>query len=274
MEFPINAKRLMTPTVSVDMVGVFLFLPPEQGYPFSSHAHCIHAKNRENHHGIGIHNSNDMAGIGAACHCLASHLRISVALLEICVGIAADYWFGDGALGGDLPWLRFIAGTGAVLLTFLAGAELQPAVLRRKWKEVSVVGFIGFLSPFLGCAAVAHYILGWEPRASLLAGVALSTTSMAVVYPVMLETGFNRTDFGKGILGACFVNDLGTVLALGILFAPFTYKTIVFAAACIITLTTLPFITSRLVNRYAFHTAAVRTKWVLFVLYGLGALAL
>lgn len=50
--------------------------------------------------------------------------------------------------------------------------------------------------------------------------MALSTTSMAVVYAVMLETGFNRTELGKGILGACFVNDLGTVIALGLLFAP------------------------------------------------------
>ncbi len=217
-------------------------------------------------------------GLALLATILASHLRISVALLEICVGIAAgfvtDYWFGEGALGGDLPWLRFIAGTGAVVLTFLAGAELEPAVLRRKWKEVSVVGIIGFLSPFLGCAAVAHYLLGWEPRASLLAGVALSTTSMAVVYAVMLETGFNQTDFGKGILGACFINDLGTVVALGILFAPFTYKTVVFTVICLIALVTLPFITSRLIHRYAFHTAAVRTKWVLFVLFGLGALAL
>ena len=100
------------------------------------------------------------------------------------------------------PGLRFLASTGAVLLTFLAGAELEPAVMRRKWKEVSVVGAIGFLAPFLGCAAVAQLVLGWSPNASWLAGIALSTTSMAVVYTVMLETGFNRTDFGKGILGA------------------------------------------------------------------------
>ena len=103
-------------------------------------------------------------------------------------------------------------------------------MLRTKWKEVTVVGLVGFLAPFLGCTAVARYVLGWDPRASWLAGVALSTTSMAVVYAVMLETGFNKTEFGKGILGACFVNDLGTVIALGLIFAPFSYKTLVFIA--------------------------------------------
>jgi Kef-type K+ transport system membrane component KefB len=102
----------------------------------------------------------------------------------------------------------------------------------------------GFFAPFMGCAAVARYVLGWNPQAILLCGVALSTTSMAVVYAVMLETGFNKTDYGKGILGACFINDLGTVIALGLLFSPFTYKTVIFIAAMALVLGLLP-LTSR-----------------------------
>ena len=97
---------------------------------------------------------------------------------------------------------------------------------------------------------------------------------MAVVYAVMLETGFNRTDYGKGILGACFVNDLGTVLALGIMFAPFTWRTLVFAVVSVLAFVLLPVVTPRLMNHYANRTAAFRTKWVLFVLFGLGTLAM
>lgn len=78
-----------------------------------------------------------------------------------------------------------------------------------------------FFAPFIGCLLIARFILHWEFRASLLAGIALSTTSMAVVYAVMLEYGFNKTEFGKGILVSCFINDLGTVIALGLIFAPF-----------------------------------------------------
>ena len=137
--------------------------------------------------------------------------------------------------------VAFLASSGAVLLTFLAGAELDPVVLRTKLKEVTVVGLIGFLAPFLGCTAIAYYGIGWNLQASWLCGVALSTTSMAVVYAVMLETGFNKTDFGKGILGACFITDLGTVIALGLLFAPFTYwGTVVFVAVSAVVLTFLP----------------------------------
>ncbi len=209
---------------------------------------------------------------------IAYHLKISIALVEICVGVlaaAAATRLGlFDALGTQEPWLKFLASSGAVLLTFLAGAELEPEAIRTKWKEVSVVGLIGFFAPFLGCAALAHWALGWEARASWLGGIALSTTSMAVVYAVMLETGLNRTDFGKGILGACFINDLGTVLALGLLFAPFTYRTVIFLVLSIAVLSLLPFLTALLTRLYAHRTAAIRTKWILLVLMGLGALAL
>jgi len=217
-------------------------------------------------------------GLALVATFLASRLRISGALMEILVGVAAaailGRLFGPDAMGADLPWLKFLASTGAVILTFLAGAELEPSVMRRKWQEVGVVGFVSFLAPFLGCAVVARYLLGWSAGASWLAGIAMSTTSMAVVYAVMLETGLNRTDYGKGILGACFITDLGTVLALGAMFAPFTWRTLVFAATCLLAFALLPVVTPRLMNHYANRTAAFRTKWVLFILFGLGSLAL
>ena len=209
---------------------------------------------------------------------VASSLRVSIALVEICVGVGAAAATGSFGLGDVLAvnseWVRFLAASGAVVLTFLAGAELDPDVIKTKLTEVSVVGLVGFFAPFLGCAAIAYYGLGWDAKASWLCGIALSTTSMAVVYAVMLETGFNKTEFGKGILGSCFINDLGTVIALGLLFAPFTYKTIVFIVGSIVALLLLPVTTAWLTRHYAYRTAAIRTKWVMLILFGLGALAL
>ena len=209
---------------------------------------------------------------------IAYHLRVSIALVEICIGvIAAAVASSLGVfemLHADSEWLRFLASSGSVLLTFLAGAELDPVVIRKKVGEVTVVGLIGFLAPFLGCTAIAYYGIGWSLRASLLCGVALSTTSMAVVYSVLLETGLNKTGFGKGILGACFINDLGTVVALGLVFAPFTYKTVVFVIVCAAALVLLPYTTRIMTKIYANRTAAIRAKWVILVLFGLGALAL
>ena len=161
-------------------------------------------------------------------------LRVSTALSEIMVGTVAQLIFGaaigSAVLGTDESWIKFLSGVGAIVLTFLAGAELDPAVFKLKWKEAVAVGLASFFFPFLGCAAGAHYVLGWEVMPSWLAGVAMSTTSVAVVYAVMLEFGFNVTDYGKTVLAACFIIDLGTVLALGLIFAPFTLKTVVFVA--------------------------------------------
>lgn len=209
---------------------------------------------------------------------LASRLKISIALMEIVVGCVIGFaafqlgYFDKLSLQAD--WLKFCTGLGAMLLTFLAGAELDPDVMKTKIKEVSVIGLIGFFAPFAGCSLIAYFLIGWSLQSSLLCGIALSTTSMAVVYAVMLEYGFNKTEFGKGILGACFVNDLGTVIALGLIFAPFTYKAVIFVAVTIVLIFTIQPVTDYLIRRYAYKTAAIRAKWIIFVLLACGVLAL
>jgi Kef-type K+ transport system membrane component KefB len=209
---------------------------------------------------------------------LANCLKISIALMEIMVGAVIGYTafnlnFTD-KLSLNADWLKFCTGVGAILLTFLAGAELNPDAMKSKIKEVSVIGLIGFFAPFIGCSLIAYYLIGWNLQASLLCGIALSTTSMAVVYSVMLEYGFNKTEFGKGVLGSCFINDLGTVIGLGLIFAPFTYKTVIFIAVTISLIFVLPGITDYLIKHFAYKTAAIRTKWILFVLISMAVLAL
>jgi glutathione-regulated potassium-efflux system ancillary protein KefC len=217
-------------------------------------------------------------GLAILSAIIAYHLKISIALIEICVGViaaaVADYLGMLDALGANQEWLKFLAAAGAVLLTFLAGAELDPDVVHKKLKEITVVGLMGFTAPFIGCALLAYYVIGWGFEASLLSGIAMSTTSMAVVYAVMIETGFNKTEFGKGILGACFINDLGTVIVLGLIFAPFTHKTVIFIVVTILAYFLLPYLTGLLTRIYANRTAAIRTKWVMLIVFGLGALAL
>ncbi len=209
---------------------------------------------------------------------LANRLKISIALMEIIIGAIIGYiafkfnYTNKLALNAD--WLKFSTGIGAIMLTFLAGAELNPDVMKSKLKEVLIVGLLGFLAPFIICSLIAYFLIGWNLRASLLTGIALSTTSMAVVYSVMLEYGFNKTEYGKGILGACFVNDLGTVIGLGLIFAPFTYKTLIFLGVITILIFILPTITNFLIKHFAYKTAAIRTKWILFVLLSMGTLAL
>ncbi|HXX44247.1 MAG TPA: cation:proton antiporter [Candidatus Acidoferrales bacterium] len=216
-------------------------------------------------------------GLALIATLFAIWFKISTALTEIVVGTVAQLiigaLFGATSLGGNSQWITFLAGTGAIVLTFLAGAELDPQIFRLKWKEATVVGMVGFFGPFLGCTAVAHYVLHWSVRSSWLAGVALSTTSVAVVYAVMLELGFNVTEFGKAILAACFVNDLGTVIALGLIFSPFTFRTLIFVVASVVVFLTLPFITPRFFKHYGGRVSELEAKYLLFLLFAMGGLA-
>jgi Kef-type K+ transport system membrane component KefB len=216
-------------------------------------------------------------GLALIASLLSIWLRISTALSEIVVGTIAQLLIGaivgQAVLGTDETWVKFLSGLGAIVLTFLAGAELDPVVFRLKWKEAAAVGLASFFCPFLGCAAAAYYILGWEVMPSWLAGVAMSTTSVAVVYAVMLEFGFNRTEYGKTVLAACFITDLGTVVALGLIFAPFTIKTAIFLSVGIVVFVILPWLTPRFFRLYGNRPSELETKFLLLCLLGMGALA-
>jgi Kef-type K+ transport system membrane component KefB len=212
-------------------------------------------------------------GLALAAALASIWLRVATSLSEIAVGTLAGAVLGTAALGVDQEWIKFLAGAGAILLTFLAGAEIDPDAFRRQWKEATAVGLVSFFAPFLGCAAGAFWLLDWDARASLLAGLAMSTTSVAVVYAVMLEFGFNRTDYGKMVLAACFITDLGTVVGLGLIFAPFTLKTVAFVGGLAAAAFALPWLTPRFFRRYGGRPSELEAKYLLLALFALGALA-
>ncbi len=216
-------------------------------------------------------------GLALLAALLSVWFRVATALSEIVVGAAGQlvigYFLGSMALGADQPWIKFLSSTGAIMLTFLAGAEIDPDVFKLRWKEATGIGIASFLSPFLGCALIAKYFLGWTNEASWLAGVALSTTSVAVVYAVMLEFRLNTTVFGKTVLAACFITDLGTVLALGLIFSPFTYRTVIFAVVSLVIAIGLPFFTPLFFRRYGGRPSEIEAKYLLLILFAMGALA-
>jgi Kef-type K+ transport system membrane component KefB len=209
-------------------------------------------------------------GLALAATLLSVRIAISIALLEIMVGV----------IGGNfLPlqrteWVNFLAGFGSILLTFLAGAEVEPRILRKKFKESVGIGFLSFLMPFLGAMAYAYYIAGWTFPQSAIAGISLSTTSVAVVYAVMIETGYNETELGKLILAACFITDLGTVLALGIFFAHYDRYMVLFLIVTTIALLLLPRFTPWFFKKVGSRISEPETKFIFFLLFGLGGLAL
>uniref|UniRef100_A0A7C3SJM2 Cation:proton antiporter n=1 Tax=Desulfobacca acetoxidans TaxID=60893 RepID=A0A7C3SJM2_9BACT len=214
-------------------------------------------------------------GLAFLASLISIRLGISVALIEIFLGFVAGNlgsYFGSTIFQPN-AWINFLAGFGSVVLTFLAGAEIEPETFRKQLIPSLTIGTIAFLSPFLGCAAYAYYLAGWNPQAAWIAGIALSTTSMAVVYAVMVETGLNETELGKLILAACFVNDLGTVLALGLIFANYNYWLLIFIAVTTVALILLPAVSRQVFARWSGRVSEPEIKFLFLVLCGLGGLA-
>src|SRR5947208_4024086 len=219
---------------------------------------------------------------------------ISVALVEILVGVIAGN-LAVGLEGGTLhigiagtststghlhhvlqstEWTNFLALLGSGVLTFLAGAEIDPISLKANWRASVLIGVISFAAPFVVIWLFAQFVFGWPPHQAQIAGIALSTTSVAVVYAVMIEGGFSDTAMGKMILAACFITDFGTVLALGTLFANYNFWLLLFVIVTLIVLWFMPRWTQSIIMRLgATQVSEPEVKFIFFVLFLLGGLA-
>jgi Kef-type K+ transport system membrane component KefB len=160
-----------------------------------------------------------VAAVLAATIVLASIISVevglSVALIELGLGVVVGNVFN---VDPNVDWLVFIATFASIVLTFLAGAEVDPDDFRERWVASVSIGVVSFIGPFVVAGLIAYGPLGWDLKAALIAGTALSTTSLAVVYAVLVETGLNSTSIGKLIMSACFVTDMGTAIALSAIF--------------------------------------------------------
>jgi Kef-type K+ transport system membrane component KefB len=211
----------------------------------------------------------DWIALALVASLISIRLGISVALIEIVMGVIG----GNFLSIHTTPWIDFLAAFGAVLLTFLAGAEIDPESLRRHLRPSLAIGVISFAAPFAAAFALAYFGLNWSPQASEIAGLALSTTSVAVVYAVMIESGLAGREIGKLILAACFVTDLGTVLFLGLLFADINPLLIGFAAATAVAVVLVPRLTRVLVRRVPGRVSEPEIKFLFLVLFLLGGIA-
>src|ERR1017187_8810537 len=208
-------------------------------------------------------------GLAFIAAVIAGRTGLAVALVEIVIGIFAGNLFDVKTT----VWIDFLAGFGSGLLTFLAGAEIEPSVIRNHWKQTLSIGLISFLLPFLGAMAFARWVVGWDMRAAEIAGIALSTTSVAVVYAVMVESGLNETTLGKIILAACFVTDFGTVLAHGVLFVHYNWYLILFVVTMAVVLPLAPRLVRWVIRATGGRVSEAETKFVLLIMFFLGGVA-
>jgi Kef-type K+ transport system membrane component KefB len=199
-------------------------------------------------------------------------LGLSVALIELFAGMVVG-----NAFHLDVPsWLSFVGSFAGILLTFLAGAEVDVPQFRREWRASLSIGLVSFSAPFVVVGLLAYYGLGWNHRQAEIAGIALSTTSLAVVYAVLVETGLNRTVIGKRLMSATFVTDFGTAAALSILFIKPTVWIVPFVVASVALIFGLPRAAPWFFGRYGDRVIEPEIKLVfagLFLLMWLGGRA-
>lgn len=210
-------------------------------------------------------------GLALIASLISIRIGVSVALIEILVGVVAGNFLG---IHSTTEWMNFLAMLGSGVLTFLAGAEIDPVSLRQNFKASFIIGTLSFLVPFFVVWFVAQFFLGWQMQQAQIAGIALSTTSVAVVYAVMIEKGLGDTAMGKMILAACFITDFGTVLALGILFADFNIWLLVFIVVLSVVLWYMPKWTKYIIGHLgATRVSEPEVKFILFILFFLGGLS-
>lgn len=188
---------------------------------------------------------------------------VSVAIIEITLGVVAANLFGIGST----PWIDFVGSFAGIVLTFLAGAEVDPALLRREWKPAVLIGGLSFLLPFVGVGLFAHYVAGWSVPQSEIAGIALSTTSLAVVYAVLVETGLTASELGKILMAATFVTDLGTALALSVLFIQPTWYLALFIAISVLVIALMAALQRPFFARYGARVIEPEIKGAFFALF-------
>src|SRR5215467_2533980 len=177
-----------------------------------------------------------LAGAILLASTVSVELGISVALIELLLGVLIGNSFNI-----DVPgWLSFIGSFAGIVLTFLAGAEVDVPQFRREWRASLSIGLVSFAAPFVVAGLLCHYALDWSRRASEIGGLALSTTSLAVVYAVLVETGLNTDIVGKRLMSATFVTDIATVVGLTVLFLKPTVWIVPFVLVSVLFVIGLP----------------------------------
>lgn len=209
--------------------------------------------------------------LAVSAQLVASRFGLSAAIFEILLGLAVGQALG--LRSAEIEWFSFLAVLGGIGLTFLAGTEMEVERVRKQWKSSLPLALASFLSIFTTLPLALHYLAGWGWDPSLLAGIALSETSVAIVYVVLVEGGRARTDVGSVILAACFITNLIASIVLAFLFAPPGIEALILIIAALLIVPLAYRYMGRLLDRFKGRPGEPEVKLVLLPLLVLAGLA-
>ena len=146
---------------------------------------------------------------------LAPSLRFPAVVLEIVAGIA----IGPSGFG----WVRIdqtvetFSTVGLVVLLFLAGLGIEPERLRGRLLRPALLSFGASVAlSLLVAGALTASGMG---EATLLTAITLTGTSLAVVIPVLKDSGEMTSELGQAVVTGSTIAGFGAVLLLSLLFS-------------------------------------------------------
>ncbi len=139
-------------------------------------------------------------------------IGISVVVLEILLGVA----IGPQVLGwaqpeGAVPYLAML---GMAFLFFLAGLEIDLHAIRGEPLNRSLAGWAGVF--VLACAAALGMRAVGLVEAWLIVAIALSTTALGVLVPMLKDSSQLESPFGRYVMAAGVMGELGPILAMSL----------------------------------------------------------
>lgn len=188
---------------------------------------------------------------------------MSAPIFEIVAGILGVNLFNLV----DIPWIDFIANFGILGLMFFAGLEIDREDLRMNVGKSLVLGFSAYFIPFTSILAVS-IIFGFTLKSSALIALSLSTTSLALVYPILKERGMLDEE-GNLLLASAMIIDVLSMLTLAAVFIIFDPLTILFLLITLIFMYHAPRISEWFFSRYGGNIVEMEFRFMLLVLLSL-----
>ena len=195
--------------------------------------------------------------------------RVSSSIFEVLAGVLLANVLGVGLSS----WLDFLGTFGGLILTFLAGAEVEFVLLKSKAKESLIIGSLAFAAPLLGIMGFLTLVTTWTIHARLAAGLALTTTSVAVVYAVLTEYELIKLPFAKTIIAVTFVNDILTLIGINFVQPSFDWITVVFVGSLLALVFIVPRILRVVVQNYGRRAVELELRFMLAALLGIAFFA-
>jgi glutathione-regulated potassium-efflux system ancillary protein KefC len=127
------------------------------------------------------------------------------------------------------------------------------------------LGVSSFIFPFLLVFGLVHYILDMTIQNSLLIAIALSTTAISIVYPILRQTG-EMTEDRRMILSAAMIAELMGMSTLGIFFTETPELILLLVVGLFIFAKIFPFLGRRIFRYYKGNVAEFEFKIILLLI--------